>query len=53
MSILPLKEDEYRDRAAECDRMAEAALNSQVQEQYRDAADQWRELARQAKQLGK
>jgi hypothetical protein len=37
--------EEYRARAEECDRHAIAAHDYVVRAQYRDLAQQWRELA--------
>jgi hypothetical protein len=46
-----IRADEYRERAAECERQAARAIDLRVTKQLKDIAVQWRELAERAEQL--
>jgi hypothetical protein len=46
------RETEYLDRATECDRIAEEAIDPRIKEQFRNLAGQWRKLAALARELG-
>ena len=46
------KAEEYRRRAAEADRQAEQAKDTQAIQTYRKAAAHWRELAEKAERNG-
>ena len=39
-------------KAAECERLAEAAKDFRAKEMFKEAARQWREMAAQAERLG-
>jgi hypothetical protein len=45
------KADEYRAKAAECERRAAATLDPDIKEQFEDLARQWRAMAKQAESL--
>jgi len=43
--------NEYRARATECERLAECALDHIVRRDFRDMAQQWRQMAEQIETL--
>lgn len=47
-----LKGDEYRLRAEEADKLAEAAKDELARQMYRDIATRWRSLADQTDRYG-
>jgi hypothetical protein len=45
------KPDEYRARATECDYRAEEVNDASVRAEFRNMAQQWRQMAKQIEQL--
>ena len=45
------KAEEYRARATECDYRADAANDAMIRTDFRDMAQQWRQMADQIEQL--
>jgi len=48
---LEVSSDQYREKAAECDRLAERAHFARIAARYRDLARRWREIAQHAEWL--
>jgi hypothetical protein len=46
-----MRADEYRERAAECERQAARAIDPYVKNQLQDIAIQWREIAERHERL--
>ena len=50
---MDVSSDQYREKAAECDRLADRAHFARIAARYRDLARRWREIAQHAEWLEK
>jgi hypothetical protein len=46
------KSEEFRNKATECDRLADAAKDLEAQRMLREAANNWRTMAEEAERVG-